>query len=66
MVELTDNQISKTIREMQEQGFDCFKMKVGQNLDYDKERLGFIRKIIGYDAKMMVDCNQVWGVDDSY
>ena len=29
---LTDNQIAKTINEMMQQGFDCFKMKVGQNL----------------------------------
>ena len=50
---------------MMDEGFDCFKMKVGQNLDYDKERLEFIRGIIGYDAKLMVDCNQIWGVDEA-
>ena len=33
---LTDEEIAKTIREMQNQGFDCFKMKVGQNLNHDK------------------------------
>jgi len=62
---LTDEKISKTIKDMQAQGFDCFKMKVGQNLDYDKERLSFIRSIIGYESKLMVDCNQVWGVDEA-
>ena len=50
---------------MQNQGFDCFKMKVGQNLNHDKERLSFIRDIIGYESKLMVDCNQVWGVDEA-
>ena len=62
---LTDDEIAKTIRDMQDQGFDCFKMKVGQDLDHDKERLGFIRSIIGDASKLMVDCNQVWGVDEA-
>ena len=62
---LTDEEISETIKDMQAQGFDCFKMKVGQNLDDDRERLSFIRSIIGYKSKLMVDCNQVWGVDDA-
>ncbi len=62
---LTDEEIAKTIGIMQDQGFDCFKMKVGQNLDHDKERLSFIRGIIGYESKLMVDCNQVWGVDEA-
>ena len=62
---LTDEEISVTIKDMQAQGFDCFKMKVGQNIDYDKERLNFIRSIIGYESKLMVDCNQVWGVDEA-
>ena len=62
---LTDEEISETIKDMQAQGFDCFKMKVGQNLDDDRERLSFIRSIIGYKSKLMVDCNQVWGVDEA-
>ena len=62
---LSDEEISKTIKEMQAKGFDCFKMKVGQDLNYDKERLSFIRSIIGYESKLMLDCNQVWGVDEA-
>lgn len=62
---LSDEEISKTIKEMQAKGFDCFKMKVGQDLKYDKERLSFIRSIIGYESKLMLDCNQVWGVDEA-
>jgi L-fuconate dehydratase len=62
---LTDEEISKTITEMQGQGFDCFKMKVGQNLNHDKDRLAFIRSIIGEEGKLMVDCNQLWGVDEA-
>ena len=62
---LTDEEISNTISEMQNQGFDCFKMKVGQNLNHDKDRLAFIRSIIGDEGKLMVDCNQLWGVDEA-
>ena len=40
-------------------------MKVGQNLAQDRERLSFIRSIIGYESKLMVDCNQIWGVDEA-
>ena len=62
---LTDEEISNTVSEMQSQGFDCFKMKVGQNLNHDKDRLAFIRSIIGDEGKLMVDCNQLWGVDEA-
>jgi L-fuconate dehydratase len=62
---LTDQQIADTINEMKTFGFDCFKMKVGQNLQHDRERLRFIRKTIGDDALMMLDANQIWGVDEA-
>ncbi|MEK9779868.1 MAG: enolase C-terminal domain-like protein [Gammaproteobacteria bacterium] len=62
---LTDEEILQTIKEMQANGFDCFKMKVGQNLKDDKERLAFIRNNIGYESKLMMDCNQIWGVDEA-
>ena len=62
---LTDEEIAKTIKEMQSQGFDCFKMKVGQDLQHDIDRLTFIRSIIGDESKLMVDSNQVWGVDEA-
>jgi L-fuconate dehydratase len=62
---LTDEQIKDTINEMKVEGFDCFKMKVGQDINQDLERLSFIRDQIGYDAKLMLDCNQVWGVDEA-
>ena len=62
---LTDQQIAATIAEMKTYGFDCFKMKVGQDLAHDRERLRFIRSIIGDDALMMLDANQIWGVDEA-
>ena len=62
---LTNEEIIRTIHEMKDKGFDSFKMKVGQDLEQDRERLRFIRSIIGFEAKMMVDCNQLWGVDEA-
>ena len=62
---LSDKQISDTISEMKNEGFDAFKMKIGQDLEHDKERLAFIRKQIGENARLMTDCNQVLGVDEA-
>ena len=62
---LTDQQIIDTIDEMKKNGFDCFKMKVGQNIKEDKKRLKFIRSHIGKEAKLMLDANQIWGVDEA-
>ena len=62
---LTDQQIIDTIDEMKKNGFDCFKMKIGLNIEEDKKRLEFIRSHIGEDAKLMLDANQIWGVDEA-
>ena len=62
---LTDEQIADTIAAMKAKGFDSFKMKVGQDVDHDRERLAFIREIIGAEALMMTDANQIWGVDEA-
>jgi L-fuconate dehydratase len=62
---LTDAQILETIEQMKAIGFDCFKMKVGQDLQHDLERLAFIRRAIGDEAKLLLDANQFWGVDEA-
>ena len=62
---LTDEQIVETVNMVKASGLDCFKMKVGQDLDFDKKRLTFIREAIGDDARLMLDANQVWGVDEA-
>ena len=62
---LTDAQILDTCNQMKAVGFDCFKMKVGQDLAQDRERLAFIRTAIGDEAQLMLDANQIWGVDEA-
>jgi L-fuconate dehydratase len=41
------------------------KMKVGRDLDDDERRAGLIRAALGPDRKLMMDANQVWGVDEA-
>ena len=62
---LTDVQIIDTINQVKASGLDCFKMKVGQDLEFDKKRLAFIRDAIGSESLLMLDANQVWGVDEA-
>jgi L-fuconate dehydratase len=62
---LSDQQILDTCNQMKAVGFDCFKMKVGQDLGQDRDRLAFIRAAIGDDARLMLDANQIWGVDEA-
>ena len=62
---LTDEQIIETVNQVKAAGLDCFKMKVGQDLDFDKKRLAFIRETIGQEARLMLDSNQIWGVDEA-
>ena len=62
---LTDAQIIDTIGQMKAVGLNCFKMKVGKDLQHDLSRLAFIRRTIGEDAGLMLDANQVWGVDEA-
>lgn len=62
---LTDEQIIETVNQVKAAGLDCFKMKVGQDLEFDKKRLAFIREAIGLEARLMLDANQIWGVDEA-
>src|SRR5690606_22855327 len=47
------------------EGWRAVKMKVGGNLDDDVRRAGIIRAEIGPDSLLMMDANQVWGVDEA-
>lgn len=62
---LTNNQILETIEKLQKDGFDAFKLKVGQDLEADVERIKFMRQAIGENIDLMVDANQFWGVDEA-
>lgn len=55
------------LRQNLEEGFRHFKLKVGQSVEEDRERLRLAREVIGYDSGnvLMVDANQVWSVPEA-
>ena len=61
----TEEKLRHLCREAIAQGWTHFKMKVGANLDDDVHRATLIREEIGWDRKLMMDANQVWGVDEA-
>ena len=62
---LSDEEILITIRKLQAEGFDAFKLKVGQDSEADVQRIRFMRDAIGSDAQLMVDANQFWGLTEA-
>ena len=40
-------------------------MKVGADMDSDDRRAGLIRRALGPEGMLMMDANQVWGVDEA-
>ncbi|KAF2261519.1 enolase C-terminal domain-like protein [Lojkania enalia] len=55
------------LRETLGKGYRHFKIKVGADVEQDRERLGIAREIIGFDKGnvLMVDANQVWSVPEA-
>lgn len=49
----TDEYRRKLCKEYMAQGFNAFKLKVGQNLEDDRHRCRLIREEIGWDNKMV-------------
>ena len=47
---LSDEQILATIRKLEQEGFDSFKLKVGSDGDADVKRIKFMREAIGPDS----------------
>jgi L-fuconate dehydratase len=60
-----DDKVSRLAREAVAAGFTSVKMKVGQDLAADARRAGLIRSAIGPEGLLMMDANQVWGVDEA-
>lgn len=62
---LSDTEILTSIRKLQSQGFDSFKLKVGRDATQDVQRIEFMREAIGPACNLMVDANQYWGVAEA-
>ena len=61
----SDDKMTKLLHEALTDGFDSFKIKVGTDLDEDVRRCALTRSVIGEQRRLMVDANQVWGVDEA-
>jgi L-fuconate dehydratase len=60
-----DDQLRALCRAGTAAGWSSFKMKVGASLEDDVRRAQLIREEIGPDAKLMMDANQNWDVDEA-
>lgn len=61
----SDEKIRSLMQAALADGWTHFKMKVGANIDDDCRRAGIIRGEIGPDRFLMMDANQVWGVQEA-
>jgi L-fuconate dehydratase len=60
-----DAKVESLVRQALADGFRHVKMKVGTDLPADARRAGLIRDVLGEDGVLMMDANQVWGVDEA-
>ena len=58
----SDEKLRRLLQEAVDEGYHHVKLKVGANREEDIRRLGIAREVIGWDAKLMIDANQVWDV----
>jgi L-fuconate dehydratase len=58
----SDDKLRRLCQEAVDAGYRHVKLKVGANLDEDIRRLSIAREVIGDDAALMIDANQVWDV----
>ena len=61
----SDAKIRSLAQEAMDAGFTHLKLKVGGDLQSDLRRARILREAIGPDRRLMLDANQVWGVDDA-
>jgi len=59
----SDERIERLCKEGMAKGWSNFKIKVGADVEDDIRRSKVIRKVIGYDNKLMMDANQRWDVE---
>ncbi|MGH9063771.1 MAG: enolase C-terminal domain-like protein [Acidimicrobiales bacterium] len=59
----SDDKLRRLCRSAVAAGWSHVKIKVGRDLAEDVRRAGIAREEIGPDRRLMVDANQVWGVE---
>lgn len=61
----SDDKLRRLAAEAVDSGYTHIKLKVGANLEDDIRRCEIAREVIGWDAKLMIDANQVWDVPEA-
>jgi L-fuconate dehydratase len=61
----SDDKLRRLLHEAVDEGYRHVKLKVGANVDDDIRRLTIAREVIGWDANLMIDANQVWDVPEA-
>ncbi len=61
----SDAEVRRRVTQALGDGWEAFKLKVGQDLDSDLRRTRMVRDLIGTDRRLMVDANQVWEVHEA-
>ena len=60
-----DAKVDRLVRESVAEGFTMLKLKVGSDVDSDIRRMRVARAAAGSEARIAVDANQRWGVDQA-
>ena len=55
----------RLLEETKREGYNHFKLKVGAGVEKDQERLKVAREVIGEEAVLMTDANQIWDVEEA-
>jgi L-fuconate dehydratase len=61
----SDEKLRRLCQEAVDAGYRHIKLKVGANREDDYRRLSIAREVIGWDANLMIDANQVWDVPEA-
>ncbi|MGP3939684.1 enolase C-terminal domain-like protein [Streptomyces sp. 6N106] len=60
-----DTKLARLCQEAVDQGWNSVKLKVGANLEDDIRRCRIAREVIGPDRRLMIDANQILGVEEA-
>ena len=61
----SDEKLRRLLHEAVAEGYRHIKLKVGADVEDDIRRLRIAREVIGWDAHLMIDANQVWDVPEA-
>ena len=61
----SDDKLRRLCQEAADSGYRHIKLKVGADRNDDYRRLAIAREVIGWDANLMIDANQVWDVPEA-